>query len=139
MLFALIDSQSDVSSVTTVAYAEDIQGLCQWFVDEVEECIEMYGNGTEKDNAALEKCDEISELAQSDALDVADLDGLMIGTDDVSVEVLAVFDDFENFCTAFSEYVSDKPKFKKIVPDSTTFDYEAECDRINTLLVRACV
>ncbi len=139
MLFALIDSQSDVSSVTTVAYAESIQGLSQWFIDEVNECIEMYGNGSEQDGLALEKCDELTELAHSDALDLSDIDGLMIGTDNVSIEVLAVFDDFEGFCTAFIEYVSDKPKFKKIVPDSSTLDYEAECDRINTLLVRACV
>ena len=141
MYFAIIESSSDVSVLTTIAYGAKIADLAHWYADEVRECIEMYASDEQSDDekSAMDRCDELCELADEDALDISDLSGIITGADEVSVEIIAIYDGFEDFCDAFTKYVSAKPKFKKITPDANASDIIAECDRINSLLIKECV
>ena len=141
MYFALIDSKSEISELTTVAYGVNISDIAEWFVDEFEETLEMYADYDElqQDESVLEQSRQIRELARENALDMSDVDGLYFSFDDISVELYGIYDGFEEFSKAFCEFVSQKPKYVKIVPDTNTDDYIKECDRLNTLLVRASI
>lgn len=139
MYFAIIDASSDVSRLTTVAYGETVGEVAEWFADEFRENYEMYREETEtdEDRKVLTQCDELCELAQNDAITQSDLEGLAFGIGDITVEVYGVYSDFEEFREGFSNFVSDKPKFKKISLPSEPEDEIKACDEINSLLIRA--
>ena len=79
------------------------------------------------------------ELAKEDALEKYDLEGLSFAVSDISVELCGVYDTYEEFKAKFLEFVKDKPKYVKIKPEENPSDIIAECDRLNTLLVRASI
>ena len=141
MYFAIIESVSDTSSLATVAYGQSISDITAWYADEVHECLELYGSEeyeSEGENAES-KCDELCELAENNALDADDLRGLITSAADVTVEIVEVFDSYADFTKGLSEYLSDKPKFKKIIPEANPENVEKECDRINSLLIKECI
>lgn len=141
MYFALIDSKSEISQLATVAYGVNISDIAKWFLDEFDETARMYADPDELDEngEVLSQAKDLRELAEDDALEMNDIDGLYFSLSDVSVELYGVYDGFDDFAKAFIQFVSDKPKYVKIVPDTNTDDYIKECDRLNTLLVRASI
>lgn len=140
MYFAIIEVCNEIGRLATIAYGEKISDVVQWFVDEFYENYEMYRQDEdEQEQAVLSQCKELEFLCKNDALDLQDLSGLSFGFSDVSVEIVSVFEDFITLKNAFDEYISDKPKYKKINLDTATSDVIAECDRVNTLLIRESI
>ncbi len=141
MYFAIIEVCNDVGRLATIAYGEKIKDVVQWFVDEFYENYDMYRDDTEDEQSekTLNQCKELEFLANNDALDLDDLSGLSFGFSDVSVEIVSVFDDFEDLKIGFAEYVSDKPKYKKIQFSDDVEKIFNECDRVNTLLIRESI
>ncbi len=140
MFIAHIESQSEISSLNTIAYGETVCQIAEWYADEVRECLDLYGGeNVSEEEGAQRRCCELCELAESDALELCDLDGTVIAFGGVSIEIVAVYNSYEEFRKGFCEFVSDKPKYKKILPQPETDDEVSELDRINTLLIRACV
>lgn len=141
MYYAIIDAQSTISRLTTVAYGISLSDIASWFSDEFVENYEMYHEDNENadDAKVLKQCDEIRELAAEDALEKHDLEGLSFAVSDISVELYGIYETYEEFTKAFSEFVSDKPKYVKIKPQENPSDILAECDRLNSLLIRASI
>ena len=141
MYFAIIDSRSEISGVVTVAYGQSISDIALWYVDEFDETVRMYADPEQlnQENNVVVQSNDIRALAQENALDKNDVDGLYFSFDDISVELYGVYESFEEFSTAFCEFVSDKPKYVKIVPQKDADDFVKECDRLNTLLIRASI
>lgn len=141
MYFAIIDSSSDISRLATVAFGESAGEIALWFAEEFKDNFEMYSDPDQALSNAevLSQCDELCSLAQNDALGLSDIEGLSFVIEDISVEIFGVYESYEDFCEGFSRFVDDKPKYKKIVPEHSPWDEAAECDRINTLLVRASI
>lgn len=141
MYYAIIDAQSTISRLTTVAYGVNLSDIADWFADEFVENYEMYREDGENadDEKVLRQCEEIRELAKEDALEKYDLEGLSFAVSDISVELCGVYDTYEEFKAKFLEFVKDKPKYVKIKPEENPSDIIAECDRLNTLLVRASI
>lgn len=141
MYYAIIDANGSISRLTTVAYGVKLSDIACWFADEFIENYEMYHEETEysNDEKVLRQCEEIRELAEEDALEKNDIEGLSFAVSDISVELYGVYETYEEFTKAFSEFVSDKPKYVKIKPVADPSDIIAECDRINSLLIRASI
>ena len=141
MYFAIIDAKSDISELTTVAYGVSISDIVKWFLDEFDETVEMYADPEEleQSQSVLSQANDLRELADEGALEKNDIDGLYFSLSDISVDLYGVYDGFEEFANAFTQFVSEKPKYVKIKPDINTDDYIKECDRINTLLIRASI
>ena len=143
MYFAIIDAQSEISRLTTVAYGETLYDITRWFADEFSDTYDMYRRDSEQEQLDGEKvelqCEELCSLAQQNVLDKKDLEGLSFAVSGLSVEIYGAYDDFSDFADGFCEFVKDKPKYVKIVPDRTAPDFVKECDRINTLLIKASI
>ncbi len=141
MYFAIIDAQSDFSRLTTVAHGDNISDIVMWYAGECRDNFEMYADeeSSEDTQKALDECDNLCELAKNDAFDLSEIQGLIMSAGDITIELISAFDNFEDFKKGFSDFVSDKPKYKKIIPDENAADLEKECDRINSLLVRESI
>ena len=143
MYFAIIDAQSDISRLTTIAYGETIYDVTRWFADEFIDTYDMYRDDSEEQEKEGEKvisqCEELCSLAEQDALELNDIEGLSFAVSELSVELCSVYDNFSDFCDGFSEFVKDKPKYVKIVPNKNASSLVDECDRLNTLLVKASI
>ena len=141
MYFAIIDASSDISRLTTVAYGDTASEVALWFAEEFRDNYEMYANpdkaGEHED--VLSQCDDICDLARNDALDLSDIDGLSFTVGDIDVSVVGAYETYEEFREGFLAFIDDKPKYKKILPEEYPDDEINECDRINTLLVRASI
>lgn len=141
MYYAIIDSMSDVSRLATVAYGVKLSDVAEWFVAELKDTYEMYNDGTtnEDDEKVLKQCEDLLDMAKADALEKIDLEGLSFAVCDISVELYGIYDTYEEFTSAFLEFVKDKPKYVKIKPETNPEYILAECDRLNALLVRASI
>ncbi len=141
MYYAIIDAMSDVSRLPTVAYGARLSDIAEWFAAELKDTYEMYNDGTtsEDDEKVMSQCDDLLELAKSEVLERDDLEGLSFAVCDISVELYGIYETFEEFTEAFLAFVKDKPKYVKIAPQETPSDILAECDRLNSLLVRASI
>ena len=84
MYYAIIDAQSTISRLTTVAYGVNLSDIADWFADEFVENYEMYHEDGENadDEKVLRQCEEIRELAKEDALEKYDLEGLSFAVSD---------------------------------------------------------
>ena len=140
MYFAIIDAQSEISRLATIAHGEKVSDIALWFAQEFRDNFEMYCNDEDDDcEEVLKQCDELIDLAENDALDLSDLEGFCFNAGGVSTELIGVYDSYESFVQGFSQYVSDKPKYVKIKPEENPSGIEEECDRLNTLLIRASI
>ena len=141
MYYAIIDANGTMSRLTTVAYGVKLSDIADWFADEFSENYELYHEESDDDSDGriIKQCEEIRELAGEDALEKQDLEGLSFAVSDISVELYGIYETYEEFTTAFVEFVSDKPKYAKIKPAENPSDIIAECDRLNSLLVRASI
>lgn len=141
MYFAIIEVCNEIGRLATIAYGEKIKDVVQWFVDEFYENYDMYRDDTvdEQGQDVLKQCKELEFLANNDALDLEDVTGLSFGFSDVSVEIVSVFEDFESLKKGFDEYISDKPKYKKIKFEEDACDIITQCDKVNTLLIRESI
>lgn len=141
MYYAIIDANGSLSRLTTVAYGVGLSDIASWFADEFMENYEMYHEEVEgsDDQKVLGQCQEIRELAEEGVLELRDLEGLSFAVSDISVELYGIYETYEDFTKAFTEFVSDKPKYVKIKPAENPSDILSECDRINSLLIRASI
>jgi len=141
MYFAIIDASSDISRLTTIAYGDTASEVALWFAEEFRDNYEMYANPDEagEHEDVLSQCDDICDLARNDALDLSDIDGLSFTVGDIDVSVVGAYETYEDFREGFLAFIDDKPKYKKILPEEYPDDEINECDRINTLLVRASI
>ena len=141
MYYAIIDANGTMSELATVAYGASLSDVADWFADEFCENYELYHEETDdgSDEKVLNQCEEIRELAKEGALEKADLEGLSFAVSDISVELYGIYETYEEFCEAFLSFVKGKPKYVKIKPEETPADILAECDRLNSLLIRASI
>lgn len=141
MYYAIIDANGTMSRLTTVAYGINLSAIADWFADEFMENYELYHEEDENsdDEKVLSQCEEIRELAKEGVLERRDLEGLSFAVSDISVELYGIYETYEEFTQSFTEFVSDKPKYVKIKPEENPSDILAECDRLNSLLVRASI
>jgi len=141
MYYAIIDANGTMSRLTTVAYGVSLSDIADWFADEFVENYELYHEETGESDGekVLHQCEEIRYLAKEEALEKADLEGLSFAVSDISVELFGIYETYEEFINAFTEFVSDKPKYVKIKPEQNPADILQECDRLNSLLIRASI
>lgn len=141
MYYAIIDAKSDISRLVTVAYGARFSDIAEWFADELKDTYEMYSDGEneESDKTVIRQCEELTELAKEDAVEKEDLEGLAFAVADISVELYGIYETYDMFKSAFCDFVKDKPKYVKIKPDNAPEDIIAECDRLNSLLIRASI
>ena len=141
MYYAIIDANGTMSELATVAYGARLSDIADWFADEFCENYELYHEETDdgSDEKVLKQCEEIRELAKEDALGKEDLEGLSFAVSDISVELYGIYETYEEFTEAFLAFVKEKPKYVKIKPEENPSDILAECDRLNSLLVRASI
>lgn len=141
MYYAIIDANGSFSRLTTVAYGVSISDVAEWFADEFMENYELYHEESENsdDEKVLSQCEEIRYLAKEGGLEMRDLEGLSFAVSDISVELYGIYETYEEFTKAFCDFIADKPKYVKIKPEENPGDILAECDRLNTLLVRASI
>ena len=141
MYYAIIDANGTISRLATVAYGVNISDIADWFADEFSENYELYHEETDdgSDEKVLRQCEEIRYLASEGGLDKADIEGLSFAVSDISVELYGIYETYEEFVSAFTSFVSDKPKYVKIKPEENPSDIIAECDRLNSLLIRASI
>lgn len=139
MYYAIIDAKSDISRLVTVAYGARFSDIAEWFADELKDTYEMYADGDENSETLIKQCRELTELAREDAVEKEDLEGLAFAVADISVELFGIYDTYEQFKGAFCDFVKDKPKYVKIKPENDPSDIIAECDRLNSLLIRASI
>ena len=118
-----------------------LSDIADWFADEFSENYELYHEEAYdgSDEKVLKQCEEIRELAKEDALEKQDLEGLSFAVSDISVELYGIYETYEEFTQAFLEFVKDKSKYVKIKPEANPSDILAECDRLNSLLIRASI
>lgn len=143
MYFAIIDAQSDISRLPTVAYGETLYDIARWFAEEIADTYDMYRGDSETEEEdgkkMMSQCEELCSLAAEDEITSQELEGMSIAVNGLSVELCGVCEDFEVFCDALSDFVKDKPKYVKIVPDKDAKDVISECDRLNSLLIKASI
>ncbi len=141
MFYAIIDANGTISRLSTVAYGVSLSDIADWFADEFMENYELYHEETDdgSDEKVLKQCEEIRYLAGEGGLEKQDLEGLSFAVSDISVELYGIYETYEEFTEAFLAFVKDKPKYVKIKPETNPSDIIAECDRLNSLLVRASI
>ncbi len=141
MYYAIIDAQSEISRLTTVAYGRELSDIADWFADEFTENYELYHEDApdSSDEKVLKQCEEIRYVAKEGGLEKSDLEGLSFAVSDISVDLYGIYETYEEFAAAFTEFVADKPKYVKIKPEKNPSDILTECDRLNSLLVRASI
>ena len=141
MYYAIIDANGTMSELVTVAYGARFSDIADWFADEFSENYELYHEETDdgSDEKVLKQCEEIRELAKEDALCKEDLEGLSFAVSDISVELYGIYETYEEFREAFLAFVKEKPKYVKIKPEENPADILSECDRLNSLLIRASI
>lgn len=143
MFFAIIDACTDISRLSTVCYGDSLYDIARWFADEFNDTYDMYRDDSENEEAdgkkVSEQCEELCSLAKQGAIETNDLEGISFAVSGLTVEIHGVYDDFIVFCDEFSKFVKDKPKYVKIIPDKTASSFIDECDRLNTLLIKASI
>lgn len=96
MVYAIIDAQSDIEEMITVAHAEKPCGLAAWFIDEVRDTADMYLSD-DKDFEEIERSlSVLSVLAEDESSDTDDLNGMTIEAGDISVSVIGTFYTYED-------------------------------------------
>lgn len=143
MYFAIIDAATDISRLSTVCYGDTLYDIARWFADEFADTYDMYRDDSETEEAdgikVMEQCEELCSLALEQAIEMQDLEGLSFAVSGLTVEIHGVYNDFSVFCQEFSSFVKDKPKYVKIIPDTSASSVTDECDRLNTLLIKASI
>ncbi len=141
MYYAIIDANGTMSRLTTVAYGVKLSDIADWFADEFCENYELYHEESDdgSDEKVMKQCEEIRELAREGALEKGDLEGMSFAVSDISVELYGIYETYEEFVVSFENFVSDKPKYVKIKPEKEPKDIIDECDRLNSLLIRASI
>ena len=137
MVYAIIDAQSDIEEMITVAHAEKPCGLAAWFIDEVRDTADMYLSD-DKDFEEIERSlSVLSVLAEDESSDTDDLNGMTIEAGDISVSVIGTFYTYEDMKKALGEFLSEKPKYKKIVIHDNPYESEKVIDSLNSALIRS--
>lgn len=136
MVYAIIDAVSDVEELITVAYGEQANELARWFIDEVNDSADMYLS-EESDFILIDKaCESLSVLCEEDCIQLSDVDGIMVEAGGISLSVVGVYYTYEEMKQGLEEFLSDKPKFKKIKIPDNPYEDEAVIDKINSELIR---
>ena len=137
MVYAIIDAQSDIEEMITVAHAEKPCGLAAWFIDEVRDTADMYLSD-DKDFEEIERSlSVLSVLAEDESSDTDDLNGMTIEAGDISVSVIGTFYTYEDMKKALGEFLSEKPKYKKSVIPDNPYESEKVIDSLNSALIRS--
>ncbi len=137
MVYAIIDALNDVEEMITVAHAEKPNGLAAWFMDEVRDTADMYLS-EDKDFAEIEKSlSVLAVLAEDESSELSDLAGMTIEAGDISVSVIGAYFTYEEMKKALGEFLSEKPKYKKIVIPDNPFESEKVIDSLNSALIRS--
>lgn len=137
MVYAIIDAQSDIEEMITVAHAEKPCGLAAWFIDEVRDTADMYLSD-DKDFEEIERSlSVLSVLAEDESSDTDDLNGMTIEAGDISVSVIGTFYTYEDMKKALGEFLSEKSKYKKIVIPDNPYESEKVIDSLNSALIRS--
>lgn len=137
MVYAILDAQSDVEEMITVAHADTPTGLAAWFIDEVRDTADMYLSEDE-DFEQIEKSLAVLEvLSDADAeTSLSDLDGVTVEAGDVSVSVIGAYFNYEDMKKALAAFLSEKPKYKKLEIPDNPYESEKTIDSLNSALIR---
>ncbi len=136
MVYAIIDAVSDIEELITVAYAEKPYGLAEWFIEEVRDSADMYLSA-EEDFALLDKSIEaLAILANEDASDLDDIDGITVEVSDISVSVIGAYHTYEDMKAGLCAFLSEKPKFKKLVVPDNPYETQTVLDSLNRSLIK---
>lgn len=140
MVYAIIDANSDIEELITVAYGERASELARWFIDEVKDTADMYLS-EESDFAEIDSaCEKLEILCEDeDSAEVGDVDGLTIEAGAISVAVIGAFFTYEDMKTALEQFISEKPKFKKIKVPDNLYEDEKIIDKLNSELIRSSI
>ena len=137
MVYAIIDAVSDIEEMITVAHDARACGLAAWFVDEVRDTADMYLS-EEKDFEQVEaSLAVLNVLAEDDSSEIGDLNGMTIEAGDISVSVIGTYYTYEDMKKALGEFLSEKPKYKKIAIPDNPYESEKVIDSLNALLIRS--
>ena len=137
MVYAIIDAVSDIEELITVAYAERASELAKWFIDEVKDTADMYLSEQSDFDIVDKACESLEVLCEDeDCTQLSDVDGIVVEAGNISLSVIGAYETYNDMKQALSEFISDKPKFKKInIPENPTEDTDI-VDKINSELIR---
>ncbi len=140
MVYAIIDAASDISELITIAYGETASELARWFIDEVNDTADMYLSAEEDFRQLEDTCKSLEVLCEdTDSSEVSDIDGITIEISDISVAIIGAYYNYEDMKAALEQFISDKPKFKKVtVPDNVNESIKV-IDELNSALIRCAV
>ena len=140
MVYAIIDATSDISELITIAYGETASELARWFIDEVNDTADMYLSAEEDFRQLEDTCKSLEVLCEdTDSSEVSDIDGITIEISDISVAIIGAYYNYEDMKAALEQFISDKPKFKKVtVPDNVNESIKV-IDELNSALIRCAV
>lgn len=140
MVYAVIDAVSDVEELITVAYGERAYELARWFIDEVKDTADMYLSEESDFDTVDNACSQLEVLCEEeDSSDVSDIAGLTVEAGAISVSVIGAYHTYEEMKAGLEEFISEKPKFKKIkVPDNINEDLKL-IDKLNSELIRSSI
>lgn len=140
MVYAIIDANSDVEELITVAYGERASDLARWFIDEVKDTADMYLSEDADFETVDDSCEKLEILCDDDAdTVVGDVDGLTVEAGAISVAVIGAFFNYEDMKTALEQFISEKPKFKKIKVPDNLYEEEKIIDKLNSELIRSSI
>ncbi len=138
MVYAILDAQSDVEEMITVAYADTTAGLAAWFIDEVRDTADMYLSEDEDFEQIDKSLATLEVLSDPDAeTALSDLDGVTVEAGAISVSVIGAYFNYENMKKALTDFLSEKPKYKKIEIPDNPYESEKTIDSLNSALIRS--
>ena len=79
----------------------------------------------------------LSVLAEDDSSEISDLAGMTIEVSDISVSVIGAFYTYEDMKKALGKFLSEKPKYKKLVIPDNPYESEKVLDSLNASLIRS--
>lgn len=140
MVYAIIDAISDVEELITVAYGNTACELARWFIDEVKDTADMYLSAKEDFDTVDTACESLEILCEDDdAADVTDICGLTVEAGEISVSVIGSYYTYEDMKKALEDFISQKPKFKKIKVPDNLYEDQKLIDKLNADLIRSSI
>lgn len=138
MLYAIIDAVSDIDELITVSYGETVGELAKWFIDEVKENADMYLSDEADFEMIDDACEQLEVLCEDDdSVNVSDMEGITVEAGDISISIIGAYYTYEEMKKALEEFISQKPKFKKIkVPDNEN-EKISVIDELNCMLIKS--
>lgn len=141
MVYAVIDAISGTNDeeLITVAYAETASQLAEWFIEEVNDTADMYLSANEDFEQIEKSISMLGILCDKDGCEVSDLTGITVEAGDISVSIIGAYYNYEEMKAGLGEFISEKPKFKKVKIPDNPYEQIKTIDELNSALIKSAL